>query len=287
MSREERTLMMKADVIAAMPVYLQLEIILTERIRSGELKAGSRLPSESELAAEFKVSRSTVRKALDRLAADGLIVKWPGKGSYVSAERLKMTPTSLSFSQQMIAAGHSVSTKVLLRKVIPAPEPIAQALGLPPGGRVVYFRRLRILDGEPVAIHTTFLPYPQYEQVTIEKLEQTQSLSQVMEEVAGVRVVSSRDVLSVIQADATDASLLNIPPNSPVVLVRGVGYTLAGIPARCTEAIYRSDRFEFPIYNSVVPDVYPSMLSRGVGLAYLAPTVIQCVPKEFSEEGEN
>ncbi|MBC7232468.1 MAG: GntR family transcriptional regulator [Chloroflexi bacterium] len=279
---------MKADVIAAMPVYLQLELILTERIRSGELKMGSKLPSESELAAEFGVSRSTVRKVLDRLAADGLIVKWPGKGSYVSAERLKMTPTSLSFSQQMIAAGHSVSTKVLLRKVIPAPEHIAQALGLPTTGRVVYFRRLRILDGEPVAIHTTFLPYPQYEQVTIEKLERTQSLSQVMEEVAGVRVVSSHDVLSVIQVDPADAALLNIPPNSPVVLVRGVGYTLAGTPARCTEAIYRSDRFEFTIYNSVLADVFTPASPRNAGLGtYLMPTMIRCIPKEISQEGKD
>ncbi|KPL22627.1 MAG: hypothetical protein AMJ93_06665 [Anaerolineae bacterium SM23_84] len=128
---------MVTEIISGMPVYLQLEATLRERIGSGELEVGSRLPSESQLASQFGVSRSTVRKALGRLATDGLITKWPGKGSYVSAERLKMTPTSLSFSRQMIAAGHSVGTKVLLRRVLLAPEHIARSLDLPPNAQII------------------------------------------------------------------------------------------------------------------------------------------------------
>jgi len=243
---------MVTEIISGMPVYLQLEATLRERIGSGELEVGSRLPSESQLASQFGVSRSTVRKALGRLATDGLITKWPGKGSYVSAERLKMTPTSLSFSRQMIAAGHSVGTKVLLRRVLLAPEHIARSLDLPPKAQIIHFRRLRLLDGEPVAIHATFLPHPQYAGITADELERTQSLSQVMEQVAGVKVTQTRDVLSVVPAGPEDAVLLNVPPNSPVVQVRGVGYTAAGTPARYTEAIYRSDRFEFTTQNTLL-----------------------------------
>jgi len=233
-----------------MPIYLQLERILKERIRAGILEPGSKLPSELELASRFEVSRSTVRKVLDRLAIDGLIQKWPGKGSYVSMHRLQMSPTSLSFSTQMSIAGHSVSTQVLSRSVIPTPSHVAESLDLPSAGRVLHFRRLRMLDEEPAAIHGTFLPYPQYAVISAQDLRE-QSLSQAMEKATGVRVISSRGILSVAHVDPNDAMLLNIPPSSPVVLLKGVGYTGSGIPVRYTEAIYRSDRFEFVVNNTV------------------------------------
>lgn len=243
--------MSQLDLVSPMPIYLQLERILKEHIRAGILAPGSKLPSEFELASRFEVSRSTVRKVLDRLAMDGLIQKWPGKGSYVSMHRLQMSPTSLSFSAQMIAAGHSVSTQVLLRRVIPIPEHVAEALDLPRDGQVIHFRRLRMLDGEPAAIHGTFLPYPQYAAIRAQDLQE-QSLSQAMERATGVRVISSRGILSVVQVDPEDAMLLKTPQSSPVVLLKGVGYTGAGIPVRYTQAIYRSDRFEF-VVNNMVP----------------------------------
>lgn len=243
--------MSQLDFASPMPIYLQLERILKERIHAGILQPGSKLPSELELASHFHVSRSTVRKVLDRLAMDGLIQKWPGKGSYVSMQRLQMSPSSLSFSTQMIAAGHSVSTRVLLRSVVPVPNHVAESLNHPRDGQVIQFRRLRMLDGEPAVIHGTFLPYPQYAKISADDLLRDQSLSRAMERATGVRVVSSRGVLSVVQVDPEDAALLNIPPSSPVVLLKGVGYTGAGIPVRYTEAIYRSDRFEFVVNNTV------------------------------------
>ena len=242
---------MQLERSAAMPIYLQVERILLERIQMGVLETGAKLPSETELSSHFGVSRSTVRKVLDRLAQKGLITKWPGKGSFVSTKRLRMSPTSLSFGAQMIAEGHTVTTKVLSREVIPVPDYVAQALSLSSREKVIHFRRLRMLDGEPVAIHGTFLPYPEYDKITTEELERTTSLSHAMEWGTGVRVVSSHDVLSVVPVSAEDAELLNIPPNSPVVFIQGVGQAESGTPARYTEAIYRSDRFEFIVYNTM------------------------------------
>jgi len=235
----------------AVPKYFQLETVLLERMQMGALGPGAKLPPETELASRFGVSRSTVRKVLDRLAQRGLITKWPGKGSFVSSQRLSMSPTSLSFSAQMIADGYTVKTRVLSREVIPVPDYVARFLGLSPQGKVIHFRRLRMLDGEPVAIHGTFLAYLEYDKITAEELERTNSLSHAMEWATGVRVVSSRDVLSVVRANSEDAALLNIPPHSPVVSIRGVGQTESGTPVRYTEAIYRSDRFEFTVYNTV------------------------------------
>lgn len=242
--------MSQLEMASPAPIYLQLERILKERIRAGLLKPGSKLPSELELASHFKVSRSTIRKVLDRLSMEGLIQKWPGKGSYVSVQRLRMAPNSLSFSAQMIAAGHSVTTRVLVRQILPIPEQVAQALERPLDSRVIRFRRLRMLDGVPAAIHGTYLPYPDYAKIEADDLRE-QSLSHAMEWATGVRVVSSRGVLSVVQADPEDATLLNIPAHSPVVLLKGVGQSEAGVPVRFTEAVYRSDRFEFAVSNTM------------------------------------
>jgi GntR family transcriptional regulator len=246
------------EYASPMPVYLRLERMLQERIQAGILRPGSKLPSELELALRFRVSRSTIRKVLNRLVVDGLITKWPGKGSYVSEHRLTLSPNSLSFSAQMTSAGHAVTTQVLLRCVITAPEHVAHALRLSAEGKVIHFRRLRLLDGEPAAIHGTLLPYPEYEKITEDELG-TQSLSHAMEWATGERVVSSRDLLSVVQANAEDAALLHIPPKSPVVQITGVGLTEASKPVRYTEALYRSDRFDFAVNNSVPA---PGALSR-------------------------
>lgn len=236
------------EASSPIPLYLRLENLLKERIHLGLLKPGSKLPSEHELAGHFNVSRSTIRKALDRLAVGGLIVKWPGKGSYVSWQRLRMSPNSLSFSAQMIAAGHSVRTRVLLRRVVAIPQRVADAFGRPTDGQVIHFRRLRELDGEPVAIHSMWLPYPDYAKITSEHLA-TESLSHAMEWATGVRVVSSRDVVSVVPVDPADADLLGISANTPVVFLRGVGFTPSGVAVRYAEAVYRSDRFEFAVDN--------------------------------------
>jgi GntR family transcriptional regulator len=249
-STEAGVVLSESEATAPLPVYLRLEKLLKERIHLGVLKPGSKLPSEHELAGHFQVSRSTIRKVLGRLAVDGLIVKWPGKGSYVSGKPLRMSPSSLSFSAQMIAAGYPLRTRVLLRRVVPIPRHVAEALNLPIDNQVIEFHRLRELNGEPVAIHRAFLPYPDYARITSEALA-TESLSHAMEWATGVQVVSSQDVVSVVPVHRADALMLEIPANSPVVVLRGVGFSQAGDPVRYAEAVYRSDRFEFAVNNAM------------------------------------
>lgn len=252
---------MQLDRDAASPLYVQLETILRERIQSGTLPPGTKLASEAELAAEFGVGRSTVRKVLERLVLASLITKWPGKGSFVAGPRLSLSPSTLSFQAQMTAAGHTVTTRVLLREVIAVPQYIAEALHLPVDSRVIHFRRLRILDGEPAAIHSAYLPFPTYGTITANDLL-TQSLSAAMASITGVRVVHSHDVLRVGTADAKDAALLNIAMHSPLILLRGVAYAASGLAVRYAEGQYRSDRFDF-VVNNVVPDRQRSWPGQG------------------------
>jgi GntR family transcriptional regulator len=242
---------MSIDSESPVPVYLQVEQILRNRIQIGGLEPGSRLPSETALASHFGVSRSTVRRALDSLVKEGLVSKWPGKGSFVRTKEFTFAPTSLSFSAQMLAAGHRLKTRVLERQVIPAPIKAGGLLGLPEDAKVIYFRRLRMLEDDPVVISDAYLPYPQYDKITAEELERIGSLSHAMEWATGVHMVGSRDVMSVIHVGPEEAKVLDRPPDAAAISIIGLGYAASGAPARYTEAIYRHDRFEFVINNTV------------------------------------
>lgn len=213
-------------------------------VRSGELAPLDRVPSENELSERLGVSRMTARKALDRLVAANLIFRRPGKGTFVGHPKISHGPSQLlSFSAAMDAQGVHHSTRVLEARLTTAPRGVAKELGLEPRSQVVMVRRLRLIDEEPAAIHTSILP-ARFAGILDRNL--TSSLTEAML-AEGAWAVRTDDTIEVVLASGRDARLLKVATGSPLVFITGVAYSDDMEPLRHSHALYRGDWFRFRI----------------------------------------
>jgi GntR family transcriptional regulator len=139
--------------------YVQIEEELAERIRTGMLRPGDRIPPERELAEQMQVSRMTVRQALGRLADRGLLVRERGRGTFVSEPKLIQSLSHLNgFYDQMISQGILPSSRLLSGQEVLASAAVAQVLDLRIGEPLYKVVRLRLGGGVPLALETSFFP---------------------------------------------------------------------------------------------------------------------------------
>ncbi len=240
------------------PLYIQIDEELRGQIESGELGPLAQVPSETDLAEHFSVSRMTARKALDRLVADGMLFRQPGKGTFVAPTKIAHGASQgLSFSAAMKAQGLACETRVLEADVIGAPSNVARALTLPAGGQAIFLRRLRIVDGAPAAIHLSYLPS---RLSALLDSDLTGSLSDLMSRI-GARVERSDDMVEAVLATGEEAQLLNVPEGAPLVLIRGIAYSVGNEPVRYTEALYPGGRWQFSLQVTGDADLRPQLKS--------------------------
>src|SRR5256714_1707447 len=147
---------MTLEPSSPLPLYHQLERVLAERIAEGHYRDG--FPGDLDLAAEFSVSRGTVRQALERLARSGLIVRHQGRGSFVAAPLEYPLGRFYRFAHEMQARGIPESSRVLARGIVRAPAAVAAALGLARGDRLLRIVRLRLAGDRPLLLETSHLP---------------------------------------------------------------------------------------------------------------------------------
>jgi len=237
---------LKLDRDSPQPLFQQLDNLLRGQIEDGSLGPGDRIPSEHELSREHGISRMTARRALDTLVMEGLLFRRPGKGTYVSEKVQWPGATVFSFSTAMRSQGLVVATRVV-ELMLAGPTPaIARDLGVGLGEQIVRLTRLRLLEGEPVALHTSYMPREYYPAIRHADLVTT-PLNKVMEAISGRRIVNSRDYVEVTLANPEEAVLLEIPAGAPLLLVRGLVFSDRGTAERATKSLFRGDRFRFTI----------------------------------------
>lgn len=228
-----------------LPKYEAVADALGERVRT--LGAHDPLPTERELMTEFEVSRDTVRKAIQRLAARGLVYNIHGSGTYVAdpamiAKTLRLT----SFSEDMRERGLDPSSRVLAAERLPADENVARELGLEPGAPVHYLRRLRLAGGTPMAIESAYL--------TIEAagLDGLDPQGSVYDQLAarGSRIERATQTISAVNLDRNQAHILDQPIGAAAIRVDRTGYTDRGRAVERTETLFRGDRYSFELVVS-------------------------------------
>jgi GntR family transcriptional regulator len=225
------------------PRYIQLRQRLTDSVDQGVLKAGSPLPPEREIATITDMSRVTVRKAIQALAEDGIIIQKQGSGSFVAPDtpRIEQSLSRLtSFSEDMARRGMT-STSVWLERGIfmPSPDEIL-ALALAPDASVSRIARLRTADSKPMAIEraslsTEILPNP---------LEVETSLYAVLAQ-SGLQPHRALQKISAISLNQSDAKLLDVPVGSAGLRIERTSYLRDGRIIEFTQSIYRGDAYNF------------------------------------------
>ncbi|HSL76068.1 MAG TPA: GntR family transcriptional regulator [Candidatus Limnocylindrales bacterium] len=234
------------------PQYRQIEQALRERIAL--LPPGAKLPSDTDLCAEFGVSRMTARNAMERLAADGLVRREPGRGSFVTAPPAHRRANRLmTFSQEMRRAGRVPSSRLLARVVRPATASEATTLGMPPRQSIVYIRRLRLADDEPIALESTVLIGATAEAVMAADLT-AGSLHEALGR-GGFILYRGTGTISAAVATAEDAHLLDIQDGDPLLVERRVIADGHGRRIEATESRYVAGRYGLDVQFDVeLPD---------------------------------
>jgi GntR family transcriptional regulator len=227
-------------VDGAVPKHEQLRAILID-LATRKLAPGDILPSERQLCLDYGVSRITVRKAIEKTVADGLLVSVPGKGTFVAARTARSRLHLASFSEEMSRMGLEPSTKVLtlVREVPPART--AEALALPAGGEAFRVRRLRLADGLQISVDDGW--YPAHLFPGLDELDLTQSLYKAMTETYGRRIDRAEQTVRAGEPDQEMAQLLGMNGRRPVLVADRVSYS-GELAVEHALTTYRGDRYE-------------------------------------------
>jgi len=238
-----------AEVRRESPVALHRQIrqIIRSNIRSGLLKPGD-VTSELELASQFGVSRITIRHALARLAREGLVVRVPGRGTFVADQR-KLEPQSAltSFSENMLALGKQPSHRTLSVEETAAPEDVADALQLEPGDPLLRIERLLIADDVPMAVMTGHLPPwvygPMRQLFTPVELDRM-SFYDLLEDKLNIELWVATETVEA-QVAGADSGHLDVGVDDLLLVVERRTSDALGRRVELTRLRYRSDLYRY------------------------------------------
>jgi GntR family transcriptional regulator len=234
------------DNAQALPLYHQVAGILRQRIEDGIYPVGGKLLSEDELAAEFEVSRATIRQAVGELVIEGLVVRRQGRGTYVEARDPKVLQQRFrgSLGDLIHESSRAKARNVTLTHDTTLPLQIAEALQLDkPVGTVV--RRTRVMDEQPFALTITYLPPDLGKKITAVGLRRKALMEMLMD--SGIELASATQSIRAQLADLDVCSQIDVELGSAVLYVERIVHDRAGRPVQYVRSWYRGDRYEYAV----------------------------------------
>jgi GntR family transcriptional regulator len=240
-----------------LPKYHQIYLVLREQLQEGRFTAG--LPGEVALAGQFGVARVTIRKALERLAGEGLIERAPGRGTVPIAQPVRAPPAGNARAplrgllENIVTMGLRTRVTVLACKVVAAPDAVAQALQIENGARVQKAVRLRSTREGPLSLITTHIPEPLARGFGRRELAKKPIL--ILLEESGVRIGRAVQTISARLADAEVARHLGLQVGSAPLAVTRLIYDQQERPVQWLHGLYRPDRYQYEIQLSRVGSI--------------------------------
>ncbi|RDU24050.1 GntR family transcriptional regulator [Anaerosacchariphilus polymeriproducens] len=207
---------MKLNPDNSIPLYQQLKEDIKNSIRTGQLRYGEKIPTEPELSSQYKVSRITVRRAIEELAREGYLSKKQGKGTFVQEHKIQRKIEHLmSFSEACEANGMVPSSIITKKEVILLSDEQAKEMGSASGSRAVFTQRLRLADGVPIMCENNIFPYERFSFLLNESLDG--SLYRLLEEKYKIKVkISTNSFIDVVRASGEIARSLQVSNGEPL-----------------------------------------------------------------------
>jgi GntR family transcriptional regulator len=235
------------NIESSVPQYIQIADSLLDQIESGELAPGSRLPSERTLSELFDVNRLTLRRALSRLEANGLIIRKHGKGNYIAEPKIeRQTRQLISFTNGIKRRGLAPGAKVINIEERPVEATIARQLKIPVLTQVIYILRLRMINKEPVMLEQFWVPANCFPGLENQDLG-NRSVYEIMENEYGIKMTKAQRSLEPVIATKFEAEILGIDAGAPLMMERRLGFDQNSNCVEFSKDLYRGDRFRFII----------------------------------------
>jgi GntR family transcriptional regulator len=221
------------------PLYQQIKALILGSLQAGEWKPGEAIPSENDLATRFKVSQGTVRKAIDELANENLLVRRQGKGTFVATHHedrvhfrfLRLVPDN--------GEPHYPKSRILDCKRLRAPAEIARLLDLKSGDAVIQIERILYFSQEATVYEEIWLPGTTFKGLSVERLAEWRGpMYALFETEFGTHMVRATERLRAVAADELSAKHLGVEQNTPLLAVERVSYTYGERPVEVRKAVY-------------------------------------------------
>lgn len=224
------------------PLYQQIKALITRGLQEGDWKPGEAIPSEMELAQRYRVSQGTVRKAIDELAAENLLVRRQGKGTFVathSEEKIQFRFLRLKADD---GTDPRMTRRILECRRTRAPADVARTLDLRSGDAAVQIRRTLAVENQPLVLDDIWLPGHLFKGLTMERLSEWRGPFYGMFETEfGVRMIRAEEKLRAVAADDVSAPLLQVPVGTPLLSVERLSLTYGEKPVELRRGLYRTD----------------------------------------------
>lgn len=229
-----------------LPLHARVKDDLIRRVRANEWASTTPLPPESALAEEYSISVGTLRRVLAELAADGILERHQGRGTYV--RRATFQHSLFRFFRMQGGAGHAPGSRILERTTQAAPIHVAAALNVQEDSPVLHLHRLRLWQDTPFLVEDIWLPLPQFQPIADVDLEELGSLLYPeYENRIGIIIGSATEELSVTQAAGGQAALLNCKGGDPLVKINRTARTHTGDVAEYRESYGLASSFRYQV----------------------------------------
>ena len=223
------------------PLYKQVQGLMTRCLQEGQWRPGEAIPSEKDLAARYRVSQGTVRKAIDALAADNLLVRRQGKGTFVATHAEEMVQFRFLRLQPDDGDPGRMQRRFIDCRRQRAAADVARALGLKSGDAAVQLRRVLSFRGQPVVFDDIWLPGSLFKGLTAERLADYRGpMYGLFESEFGVRMIRAEERIRAVAADPVAAEHLAVPVGAPLLSVERLSMTYADAPVELRRGLYHT-----------------------------------------------